>query len=655
MFNEIKKKRPQLNILKKDNTYINFQTEFQELMYLHSKGKKSQKYCWKVMNDEMYENAIEKQEIFVEEIIKQDEVLLFDLYRWYKNYQEDNYVPKSSILGFLFWIDLFVKNHCMTICKSIESKCNNENFLDEYSTRWKSFTSLIEIFETEFSFIEVMINSMYNHDDIQKGLGQQKSNQPRFTFLRLMWRAWGKYVMKKLFPKFSERVMNILVNYQNKLSTLIENYHEIKKEKKYFANFLKNNYSLSQIQKGVLSNALQMVMDVSINEYCIKDIENSHVSLNVFYPKLEQRIMKQTKPFLKDLFTKCSPEIFQSISQLYMSTLNDIMIRHSQRRLHNLVYATIWINTENRIRKLYIEYSMEEYQNKNEETKTVQNSLPLPKPIHTLSKSTFRKQPEKDIDPEVTPVQRWKQKDDKIVQFIQGIIQKPYLKAGRNSKLLRNNTHADLIYKTPDEEEEEEKNIEIRYTRNTKIIEDSSSENNEIDDSSEIEDEPKINILRSHRTTLNPFRNSSDNAITESLSLELPEQNEKEISLAFYEHAMKNHKKLFDNLRVSYQQWKEGIDGFNSKDDKSSAFSKLNVKSTDERIETVLWESLYLIRSNTTKDPIYNEFKPNYEDVYYHPFDENDDQLREFLLEEQDNDSMDDDFDDIGSDFWDWL
>mmetsp|Transcript_29275 Transcript_29275/g.28901 ORF Transcript_29275/g.28901 Transcript_29275/m.28901 type:complete len:81 (+) Transcript_29275:442-684(+) len=80
-------------------------------MYLHSKGKKSQKYCWKVMTDEMYENAIERQEEFVEEIIKEKEVLLFDLFRWYKNYQEDNYLPKSSILSFLFCIDLFITNH----------------------------------------------------------------------------------------------------------------------------------------------------------------------------------------------------------------------------------------------------------------------------------------------------------------------------------------------------------------------------------------------------------------------------------------------------------------------------------------------------------------------------------------------------------------
>ena len=178
------------------------------------------------------------------------------------------------------------------------------NFLDEYITRWKSFTSLIQIFESEFSFIEVLVNTMYSHDDIQNSLTQVKNNQPKFSFLRLMCRAWGKYVMKQLFHKFSETIINILVNYQNKLSELAEDFDVLKREKKYFANYLKNNYSFSYLQGQVFSNALQMVLDVSINEYCIKQIEDSQVNLNIFYPKIEERIMKQTKPFLKNLFTK---------------------------------------------------------------------------------------------------------------------------------------------------------------------------------------------------------------------------------------------------------------------------------------------------------------------------------------------------------------
>lgn len=215
MFNEIKKKRAQKNTLRKEDILIDLQTEFQELMFLHSVGKKSDKYDWKVMTEEMYENALERQEEFVDEIITKDETKLLHVFRWYKNYQEDDTIlPKSRILCFLFLIDEFVKNHCMTICKSIGSKCTDETFLDEYSTRWVSFTSLIEIFETEFSFIEVLINNIYCHDDVQKELAGPKPTTPRFSFLRMMCRIWGKYVMKNLFDKFSEKVSSILVTYQ---------------------------------------------------------------------------------------------------------------------------------------------------------------------------------------------------------------------------------------------------------------------------------------------------------------------------------------------------------------------------------------------------------------------------------------------------------
>lgn len=167
------------------------------------------------MNEDMYESAIEREEEFVEEIIEKGEAKLLHVFRWYSNYQEeDTIVPKSRILWFLFCIDEFVKNHCMTICKSIESKCSNETFLDEYSARWQSFTSLIEIFETEFSFIEELINNMYAHDDIQNKLEEPQSSLPRFSFLRMMARVWGKYVMKGLFGKFKSKVLSILVSYQ---------------------------------------------------------------------------------------------------------------------------------------------------------------------------------------------------------------------------------------------------------------------------------------------------------------------------------------------------------------------------------------------------------------------------------------------------------
>ena len=132
--------------------------------------------------------------------------------------------------------------------------------------------------------------------------------------------------MKVLFEKFIDKVTSILVTYQNKLLVLTEHYVEC---------------NIPVVECQVLNTALQMVLDVSINEYSIKQIGSSQVPLNMFYPKLEDRIMRLTKPFLKALFMNATSENFNKIVRLYINNMNKILIKRSQRRLHNLVYAII--------------------------------------------------------------------------------------------------------------------------------------------------------------------------------------------------------------------------------------------------------------------------------------------------------------------------
>jgi hypothetical protein len=55
------------------------------------------------MTSQMDKMALAKQSDFVEEIINKNEVQLFNVFRWYKNYQEDETVlPQSTLLSFLF-------------------------------------------------------------------------------------------------------------------------------------------------------------------------------------------------------------------------------------------------------------------------------------------------------------------------------------------------------------------------------------------------------------------------------------------------------------------------------------------------------------------------------------------------------------------------
>jgi len=55
------------------------------------------------------------------------------------------------------------------------------------------------------------------------------------------------------------------------------------------------------VDRQVLRQSMNMVLDVSINEYTVNQIGNSRLPLNIFYPKLENEIMKNTRPFLKEL------------------------------------------------------------------------------------------------------------------------------------------------------------------------------------------------------------------------------------------------------------------------------------------------------------------------------------------------------------------
>lgn len=135
--------------------------------------------------------------------------------------------------------------------------------------------------------------------------------------------------------------------------------------------------------------------------------------------------------------------------------------------------------------------------------------------------------------------------------------------------------------------------------------------------------------------------------------LERKSINERDLSLAFYEYMSKYHKDLFENLRASYKEWREGVEKFNKMDEQVS-LSAVSRKTYGKQLGGMLADSFQLIRNQSTKDPIYDQFETDYEDVYYQDFTAEDDELRDFLNDESDGDSDDFDFD-IDSDFGDWL
>ena len=113
-------------------------------------------------------SILENDKEFAKEIINNNEEIWLEDFRWYRDKLEVVKPPKSSILWLLFWIEGLIKWHWEVAHQVIQAKRNTENFLDEYGTRWISYSDLIMTMEDELNFLEDSINSIYDCDLIEK-------------------------------------------------------------------------------------------------------------------------------------------------------------------------------------------------------------------------------------------------------------------------------------------------------------------------------------------------------------------------------------------------------------------------------------------------------------------------------------------------------
>lgn len=231
LFQEIKKPSESPPKLLKTNNSVALRTSFQALLYCHMDMKKNRTFEYALVDEHVAKNVTEKDNEFVDEIIDNDEQFWLEDFRWYRNKIDVGKPPKSSILCVLFCIEGLVKCHCEVAYKVIQTKRNTENFLDEYGTRWISFSDLIMTMEEEYSFLETTINNIYDNKKIEK---EKKINDefiPKYSILRMMCRIWGKYVMKKLLPVFIDKIKEVLQHYHNRVKHVAENYDKIMSKK----------------------------------------------------------------------------------------------------------------------------------------------------------------------------------------------------------------------------------------------------------------------------------------------------------------------------------------------------------------------------------------------------------------------------------------
>ena len=135
-----------------------FSTPFQEVLYQHFQAKSKREYIDPILASQVAEGL---------HVIPEDESELLRNIRWYhiSAIEEECQFqrPESALLSILLSLMRLVESHCIIARETILSRSSDsiEEFVDEYNTRWLSFSSLIVGFEDDIGFIEVAINKTY--------------------------------------------------------------------------------------------------------------------------------------------------------------------------------------------------------------------------------------------------------------------------------------------------------------------------------------------------------------------------------------------------------------------------------------------------------------------------------------------------------------
>lgn len=355
MIQEIKRPSESPPKLIKTNNSVALRTSFQALLYWHVDVKKKMNHELSLIDKKIGKTVTENDKFFAIEIVENNEQFWLNDFRWYKNRLDVQRPPKSSILCMLFWLEGFIKWHCEVAYKVIQTKRNTENFLDEYGTRWISYSDLIMTIEDEFYFLEETMNTIYDNKIIEKEKRLTDEFAPKYSILRMMWRIWGKYVMKRLLPLFISKIKEVLDQYHNKLISVASDY-KIIKMKKYAASTFKNRWSVDSLIRELLLQSVQMIVDVSLNELSINYIESTAVQLGIFYPQVEQEILNSTSVFLDELKKYVDWTGFETIAAIHFNQIKSVFPKTTQRKIYELTFGK-WVDYwEIKIREIYNEF-----------------------------------------------------------------------------------------------------------------------------------------------------------------------------------------------------------------------------------------------------------------------------------------------------------
>lgn len=423
----------------KTSNSVSLRTSFQTLLYSHIEILKNLNSEDVTIKPVVATQIIENSSIFAQEIIDNGERIWLEDFRWYKDKLDVGKPPKSSILWMLFCVESFIKCHWEVACKVIQTKEKTESFLDEYGTRWISYSDLIMSMEEEFSFLEHAINAIYDDPLIKKDR-QTKEFIPKYSILRMMWRIWGKYVMKRVIPTFIDKIKNVLSSYHEKILEFAQNFSEYSNNKS-LNMIVKNRWSLDMIMRELIIQSVQMIIDISLNEISIHYIDSSEATFSNFYTQVEKVILDSAQNLYEEIGEYTNPFAYRMITEAHFKEIKGIFPKCTQRKLQELSVAKSVEQVEKRIMKTYTEFISTE---NDEDSKQSYSAL--------KEANSMWKRQSKLTHPDFFKLIFGEQEQQRIFTSIKVVV-----KEHDTGRLVRMDDSSDMESVSDDEEEEESK------------------------------------------------------------------------------------------------------------------------------------------------------------------------------------------------------
>lgn len=145
-----------------------------------------------------------------------------------------------------------------------------------------------------------------------------------------MTKIWTEEVVSHIFKPLVEKILVLLRDYHNhflqKASSLA---HHGK------AHILvEEDFRIDFVTRDVLNQSIQILLDISLNEFTINFLCSSKVALEACYVNLEERVLEEIETFYETLRSEVhNPLFFNILSEKHSHHICDLMQNVTNRKI----------------------------------------------------------------------------------------------------------------------------------------------------------------------------------------------------------------------------------------------------------------------------------------------------------------------------------